>query len=126
MILLVDDRRDMQILVRVHAPNDTALASFDAIHSQPPACTVDERLRRDRVRGQDSHETMRSGPSRVTGIGEAKPHRRAFPGGRQVQGKTRLVDQSAGQATPRRPTAPAYQAVDQCLSQTAQELAMIF
>ena len=34
----------------------------------------------------------RSGPSRVTGISQAKPHRKAFPGGRQVQGKTRLVD----------------------------------
>ena len=42
----------------------------------------------------------RSGPSRVTGIGEAKPHRKAFPGGRQVQGKTRLVDRSAGQTAP--------------------------
>ena len=52
------------------------------------------------MRGQDSHETMKSGPSRVTGIGEAKPHRKAFPGGRQVQGKTRLVDRSAGQAAP--------------------------
>ena len=52
------------------------------------------------MRGQDSHETMRSGPSRVTGIGEAKPHRKAFPGGRQVRGKTRPVDQSAGQTAP--------------------------
>ena len=59
-----------------------------------------EWLHRDRMRGQDSHETMRSGPSRVTGIGEAKPHRKAFPGGRQVRGKTRPVDRSAGQAAP--------------------------
>ena len=59
-----------------------------------------EWLRRDRMRGQDSHETIRSGPSRVTGIGEAKPHRKAFPGGRQVRGKTRPVDRSAGQAAP--------------------------
>ena len=39
----------------------------------------------------------RSGPSRVTCIGEAKPHREAFPGSRQVRGKTRLVDLSVGQ-----------------------------
>lgn len=84
------------------------------------------RLRRDRVRGQDSHETMRSGPSRVTGIGEAEPHRKAFPGGRQVQGKTRLVDRNAGQTAPGRPTAPAYQSVDRYLSQAAWKLAMIF
>ena len=50
------------------------------------------------MRGQDSHETMKVRPFWVTGIGEAKPHRKAFPGGRQVQGKTRLVDRSAGQA----------------------------
>ena len=52
----------------------------------------------------------RSGPSRVTGIGEAKPHREAFPGGRQVRGKTRPVDQSAGQTAPdalRRQSSPA-------------------
>jgi len=33
MILFVDDRRDVQILMRVHAPDDVARASFDAIHS---------------------------------------------------------------------------------------------
>src|SRR3954454_13393741 len=80
----------------------------------------------NRVRGQDSHVTRWSGPSRVTGIGEAKPHRRAFPGGRWVQGNTRLVDRSVGQTTPRRLAAPAYQAVDRCWSQTARELALIY
>ena len=52
------------------------------------------------MRGQDSHETMKVRPFSVAGVGEAKPHRKAFPGGRQVQGKTRLVDRSAGQAAP--------------------------
>jgi len=70
--------------------------------------------------------TMRSGPSRATGIGEAKPHRRAFPGGRRVQGKTRLADRSAGQTTPGRLAAPVYQVVNRCWSQTARELASIF
>jgi len=31
---------------------------------------------------------------------EAKPNRKALPGGRQVWGKNTLVDRSAGQATP--------------------------
>ena len=98
-ILFVDDRCDVQILVGIDASNNATL-SFGYRHSQPPALTMRQWLRRDRMRGQDSHETMRSGPSRVTGIGEAKPHRKAFPGGRQVRGKTRPVDQSAGQTAP--------------------------
>ena len=57
-ILFVHDRRDMQIFVRIHAADDATLYSFDDSHSQPPALTVHERLRRDRIRGQDSHETM--------------------------------------------------------------------
>ena len=65
--------------------------------------------------------TRRSGPSWVTGIGEAKPHRKAFPGGRQVRGKTRMVDRSVGQATPGRLAAPAYQTVHRCESQAARE-----
>ncbi len=78
------------------------------------------------MRGQDSHETNRSGPSRVTGIGEAKPPRKAFPGDRQVQGKTRLVDLCLGQIAPGRPTAPAYQTVYRFYGQTVLELALIF
>jgi hypothetical protein len=39
-------------------------------------------------------------------------HRKAFPGGRQVRGKTRIaVDRSAGQATPGRLAALVYQTV---------------
>lgn len=38
-----------------------------------------------------------SGPSWVTSISEVPPHRRVLPGGRQVRGKTRPVDQCAGQ-----------------------------
>ena len=59
----------------------------------------------------------RSGPSRVTGIGEAKPHREAFPGGRQVRGKTRPVDQSAGQATTGCLAMPAHRAAYRCAGQ---------
>jgi len=64
-------------------------------------------------------------PFSVTGIGEAKPHRKVFPGGRQVRGKTRLVDRSAGQAAPSRLASPAYQTVHRCESQAAQELTLI-
>ena len=58
-IVFVHDRRDMQTFVRIHAADDATLHSFDDSHSQPPALTVHERLRRDRMRGPDSHETMR-------------------------------------------------------------------
>ena len=123
-VAFIDDGRDMQILMGVHAANDMA----DSIFLDPFRASWFDRASTaspDRVRGQDSHVTRWSGPSRVTGIGEAKPHRKAFPGGRRVQGKTRLVDRSAGQTTPRRLAAPAYQAVDRCESQAARELALI-
>ncbi len=68
----------------------------------------------------------RLGPSWVTSNAEAKPHRKALPGGRQVQGTTRWSIGVVGQATPGRLAAPAYQAVDRYLRQTAQELAIIF
>jgi hypothetical protein len=58
----------------------------------------------------------------VTCIGEAKPPRKASPGGRQVRGKTRIaVDRSVGQATPGRLAAPVYQTVYRCESQAARE-----
>ncbi len=50
----------------------------------------------------------------------------AFPGGRQVRGKTRMVDLSVGQATPGRLAAPAYQTVHRCESQAARKLAAIY
>src|SRR5665213_2052012 len=52
---------------------------------------------------------------------EAKPHREAFPGGRQVQGKTR---RSIGvRVRPHRGTSRHQStAVDQCSRQTAREL----
>ena len=34
------------------------------------------------------------------GIFETKPHRKAFPGGRQVQGKTRVWSVAVGQTKP--------------------------
>ena len=77
------------------------------------------------MRGQDSHETIRSGPSRVTGIGEAKPNRKAFPGGRQVRGKTRPVDQRAGQTAPGALRRQSSRQVDRCEGQAARKLAVI-
>ncbi len=74
---------------------------------------------------RNSHETMRSGPSRVTGIGEAKPHRKAFPGGRQVRGKTRAVDRNAGQAAPGALRRQLDQRVHRYESQAARKLAVI-
>src|SRR5512134_3777837 len=121
-ILFINDRSDMQILMGVHAPDDATPGAFFHVHSEPPGSSVLRRLRPERMHGQDSHVTMRSGPSWVTGIGEAKPHRKAVPGGRQVRGKTRLtVDRSAGQAAPGRLAAPAYQTVYRCESQAARE-----
>ena len=67
-----------------------------------------------------------SGPSRVTGNGEASPHRKAFPGGRQVQGKTLAGRSECGSDRTGRLAAPAYQTVDLCLRQAAQELASIY
>ena len=49
------------------------------------------------MRGQDSHETMKVRPfsGHMHRRGKASP--RGVPGGRQVRGKTRLVDLSVGQ-----------------------------
>ena len=124
-VLFVDDRCDMQILVGIDAADDATFSFLDNCHSQPPALTMHGWLHWDRMRGQDSHETMRSGPSRVTGIGEAKPHCKAFPGGRQVRGKTRPVDRSAGQAAPGALQRQLNRRVHRCESQAAQKLAVI-
>jgi hypothetical protein len=73
------------------------------------------------------------------GIFETKPHRKAFPGGRQVQGKTRVrspfvhccaipcraADRNEGQTKPESQAAPTQRTVDQCLSQTTRELVTI-
>src|SRR4029077_19118073 len=99
-ILFVDDRCDVQILMSIDAANDATLPSFNDRHSQPPALTITNGFTGTECADRTVTRPWRSGPSRVTGIGEAKPHRKAFPGGRQVQGKTQLVDQNAGQAAP--------------------------
>ena len=107
-ILFVDDRCDVQILMGIDASNN-ATRSFGYGHSQPPV-DLHEWLRRAQCADRTVTRPWRSRPSRVTGIGEAKPHRKAFPGGRQVRGKTRPVDQSAGQTAPdalRRQSSPA-------------------
>ena len=77
------------------------------------------------MRGQDSHETMQVRPFWVTGIGEAKPNRKAFPDGRQVRGKTRPVDQRGGQTAPGALRRQSSRQVDRCEGQTARKLAVI-
>src|SRR3984957_11678628 len=108
-ILFVDDRCDVQVLMGVDASNNATL-SFGYSHSQPPALTCTNGFAGAQCADRTVTRPWRSRPSRVTGIGEAKPHRKAFPGGRQVRGKTRPVDQSAGQTAPdalRRQSSPA-------------------
>jgi hypothetical protein len=56
-ILVIDDRRDMQILVGVHTAGVAAPRPFLHVHAEPPGSTVLRRLRQDRGRGQDSHLT---------------------------------------------------------------------
>ena len=125
-VAFINDRGNMHVLMGVDAAHDGTRLIFLTVHFQYLLARPLFDGFADRVRGQDSHETKRSGPSRVTGIGEAKPHRKAFPDDRQVQGKTRLVDLCLGQIAPGRPTAPAYQTVHRCKSQTVPELALIF
>ena len=108
-ILFVDDRCDVQVLMGIDASNNAAL-SFSLQPFQASDFDLQEWLRRAQCADRTVTRPWRSRPSRVTGIGEAKPHRKAFPGGRQVRGKTRPVDQSAGQTAPdalRRQSSPA-------------------
>jgi hypothetical protein len=122
-ILLVDKGCDVQIPVRIDASDDATLYFLDNCHSQPPALATRERLRRDRMRGQDSHEIKWSSPSRVTGIREANPHRtQGVPGGRQVRDRHR-VDRSAGQAAPGALRRQFNQWVHRCESQATWKLA---
>jgi hypothetical protein len=39
-VLLVDDRRDVQVLVGIDAPDDAADCFFLPIHDEPPGLTV--------------------------------------------------------------------------------------
>ena len=39
-VLLVDHRRDVQVLVGVNTPDDAANCSFLRIHDEPPGSTV--------------------------------------------------------------------------------------
>ena len=123
-VLFVDDCRDMQILMRVDAA-DNGADFWVNLHGH--ACSpdaTDKRLHQDRLHGQDSNVTGRSGLSRVTGTGEAKPHHRAFPGGRQVRGKTLAGRSECGSGRTRSLAAPVYQPVHRCESQAARELAV--
>src|SRR3954470_23556146 len=44
-VAFIDDGRDMQILVGVHAANDMSLCLVPDVHSEPPGSTVVRRLR---------------------------------------------------------------------------------
>jgi hypothetical protein len=58
-VAFIDDGRDMQILVGVHAANDLSPSWVPDVHSEPPGATVASTAPPDRVRGQDSHVTRR-------------------------------------------------------------------
>ena len=105
-ILFIDYRCDVKILMGIDAADNVSLSPFDDRHSQPPDCHALTGFTGTECADRTVTRPWRSGPSRVTGIGEAKPHRKAFPGGRQVRGKTRLVDLSVGQTAPGRLAAP--------------------
>ena len=85
-ILFADDRRDMQILVGVHAADGATSCAFPSVHFGPPGSTVVRRLPQDRVRGQDSDAT----------VSQVRP----FLGHRPRRGKT------APQGVLGRPTGP--------------------
>jgi hypothetical protein len=86
---MVDDGRDMQILVRVDATNDV---SFCRVCCHPILLSLDACLffaPKDAGTGQSWDRMVMP----FLGHGstfEAKPHRRAFPDDRQVQGKTHV------------------------------------
>lgn len=109
-ILRIDDGRDVQILVCVDTA-DNGGGGYVCLDVHVLSSGSTEWLRQDQLHGQDSHVTGWSGPSRVTGNGEANPHRKAFPGGRQVRGKTHrspaLLRQARGRQVTRRPSCPA-------------------
>src|SRR3546814_14271811 len=67
-----------------------------AIHSDSPI-NLSENGSTEPIPGQDSKETRSQALLGSHGIGEVKPRRQEVPGNRQVRGKTRIVDQSAGQ-----------------------------
>ena len=124
-ILFVDDRCDVQILMGIDAANDATLPSFDDRHSQPPALTMHERLRRDRMRGQDSHETMKVRPFSGHRHRRGKASPQGVPGRSTGPGKDTAGRSECGSGRTGRLTAPAYQSVDRCLSQAARKLAFI-
>lgn len=77
----------MQILVCVDAADNGGVA-YVCLDFQVLSFGLTERIRQDQLQGQDGHVAGWSGPSRVTGNGEANPYRKAFPGGRHVRGRT--------------------------------------
>src|SRR5829696_10113393 len=105
--MFVDNGRDVKVLVRVDAADDAACHLLILLHAGSPGSTACGRLHRteclDRtVTRQNVRPFLGHGHRR----GRTPPQ--GVLGGRQVRGRTRVVvDQSAGQATPRRLAAPA-------------------
>ena len=120
-ILRIDHCGDMQVLVGIDTADDATLCGLLLnVHVSSPGSSVgfakteclDRTVTRQKVRPFLSHRHRR---------GKTSPQG-AFPGGRQVRGKTRLtVDRSVGQAAPGRLAVPAYQTVHRCESQAARE-----
>jgi hypothetical protein len=79
----------------------------------------------DRMRGQDSHETMKVRPFSGHRHRRGKAPPRGVPGGRQVRGKTRLVDLSVGQTTPGASRRQFNRRALRYESQAARKLALI-
>jgi hypothetical protein len=79
----------------------------------------------DRMRGQDSHETMKVKPFSGHRHRRGKASPQGVPGGRQVRGKTRLVDLSVGQTAPGASRRQSNRGVHRYESEAARKLAFI-
>jgi hypothetical protein len=105
-VTLVDNGRDVQVLVRVHAADDAAVLLSIPFHA---ALLV--RRRADGSTGPSAWTGQScdrtSGPSWVTCTGEAEPRRKASWAADRSEEGHGVVDQSVGQTAPRRLAAPA-------------------
>jgi len=89
LVILIDNGCDVEVFVCIDTTQDwDGLLRFG--HGIMPFSGSFKHISPERMHGQDSRETIWSGPSWARGILETRPHREAFPGGRQVQGKTRV------------------------------------
>src|ERR1700751_1585761 len=87
--------------------------------------SVHEWLHRDRMRGQDSHETMKVRPFSGHRHRRGKASPQGVPGRSTGPGKDTAGRSECGSGRTGRLTAPAYQSVDRYLSQAARKLAVI-